>query len=312
MTLLTRKRFLRTAGAAAFGAAVPTTLPAQSQSPMAQPPMVRKPIPRSPNGETMPVIGLGTNRYKDPGNAAETAQRMDVIRTLLDAGGSVIDTAEGYGQSEAVLGDLFTRMGNRDQVFIATKVSERGRDNGIETMEKSFRELQTNVIDLMMVHNLRNDDVHLPTMLEWKAAGRFRYVGVSHFLSWFQSGVIPVMETGNLDFIQIKYSVDVRGAEKRILPVAQDLGVAVMINVPLGRGSLLEDVEGQSVPEWAREELGCETFAQLLLKFVISHPAVTVTIPGTTKAKHMADNVVAGQGPLADAKQRARIAAIWD
>ncbi len=303
---MTRAQFLKTLGATALTSTF-IALPSWSAEPM-----THKPIPKSPNGETMPVIGLGTNRYDSPGNQEETAQRMHVLRTLLGGGGTVIDTAEGYGQAEEVLGDLFQRMGNRNQVFIATKVAERGRESGIKTMEKSFRQMRTDVIDLMMVHNLRATDVHLPTMLDWKEAGRFRYVGVSHSRPGSQDDVTEVMTTGNLDFIQVNYSVDVRGPEERILPMAQDLGVAVMINVPLGRGKMLGQVEGQTVPEWAKEELGCDTFAQLLLKFVISHPAVTVTIPGTTKPKHMAENVIAGQGPLANAAQRARIAAIWD
>jgi len=234
-----------------------------------------------------------------------------VMKALLDGGGKVVDTAEGYGESEAVLGEIFANMGARQKAFFATKLGKEGRDAGIATMEASFKRLRTDVIDLMMVHNLRDTATQLPIMQEWKQAGRFRYVGVSHSNPDAQEALGDVMTKEEIDFVQLNYSIDVRGPEKRLLPMAKERGIAVMVNLPLGRAKLIERVAGTPFPAWAKEELGCGDYSQLLLKWVVSHPSVNVAIPGTTSPDHMADNLIGGHGPLATAAQRDKIAAIW-
>jgi len=305
MTSLSRKQFLT--GAAALAAA--STLPAGASRAQSGP-MNMKPIPKT--GEMTPVIGLGTNRFGRLESAEDKARGAEVIRALVGGGASVVDTAEAYGASEAVLGEIFESTGTKDQVFMATKVYDNNRESAIAKMENSFKNLRTDVIDLMMVHSNQATEQNMPVIQDWKQAGRFRYAGISHSNAETQGELVDEMINRDLDIVQLKYSVNERMAEDRLLPTAADQGVAVMANVPLGRGSLLEQVQGQDVPEWAREELMCDTFAQLLLKFVISHPAVTVAIPGTTTPRYMVQNCIAGQGPLADEKQRKRIAAIWD
>ncbi|MDX2224457.1 MAG: aldo/keto reductase [Rhodospirillaceae bacterium] len=299
---VSRGRFLALSGAM-LAAAAAASRPAVAAE------MTRKPIPRSKTGETLPVIGVGTNRFGRDGGATEN--KIGVIRTLLDRGGAVVDTAEAYGESEAVLGEIFTGLNARPKLFVASKLRRTGRADGVATMENSFKRLRTEVIDLMMVHNLVDTATQLPIMQEWKAAGRYRYVGASHSSPEEQEALAEVMAGQEIDVVQLNYSVDVRGPEQKLLPLAAERGIAVMANLPLGRGRLLEKVRGQPVPEWAAKELNCTSYAQLLLKFVVSHPAVTVAIPGTVTPKYMADNVGAGLGPMPTEAQRARIAAIW-
>lgn len=303
---MTRANFLKLAGAAALIAPGFSALAAQAAEPM-----LRKPIPKSPNGETIGVIGVGTNRFGRFENPEEGARRGAVMRALFEAGGNLIDTAEAYPNSEPVIGDFLAANNLRDKAFIVSKVMKDGRDVGIETMNGSFDRLKTKMIDAMLVHNLRDTQAHLPTLREWKQQGRFRYIGASHSSPEQQEALLEVIEKENIDIIQLNYSVDVRGPENKLLPAAKANGVAVMANLPLGRGRLLEKVKGQDVPAWAKEELNCTSFAQLLLKWVVSHPDVTVAIPGTTTPRYMAENAAAGAGPLATPAQRERIAAIW-
>lgn len=305
MHSISRKQFL---GAAAGAAA----LSALSGGPRAADKvLVMRTIPKSKNKEQLPVIGLGT--AQDFGAQAEPAimeQKAQVIRELVAKGGKVLDTAEQYsrGGAEAFVGDVVEKHGLRDKIFLATKVEERGKEAGIEAMEIAFKRLRTNMIDLMFVHNMQDTDVHLPTFREAKEKGRFRYIGVTS-TGREQDRLTTWMD--QIDFVEFAYAVDAREAEKRLLPMAADKGVAVLVALPLGRGRLLSKVQGQTVPEWAKQELGAVSFAQLLLKFVASHPAVTAAIPGTNRPQHMIENLAAGHGPLPDAKQRERIAAIW-
>lgn len=303
---ISRKQFLLTAG----GAAALGTLPGGVRA--ADAGLVTRTIPKSKNKEQIPVIGLGT--AQDFGAKAEPAvmeQKVQVIRELVANGGRLLDTAEQYsrGGAESFVGEVMEKDKLRDKIFLATKIEESGgKDAGIEAMEMAFKRLRTGMIDLMFVHNMQNTDVHLPTFREAKDKGRFRYIGVTS-TGREQDRLTTWMD--QIDFVEFAYAVDAREAEKRLLPMAADKGVAVLVALPLGRGRLLSKVQGQTLPEWAKQELGAVSFAQLLLKFVVSHPAVTAAIPGTNRPQHMVENLAAGRGPLPDAKQRERIAAIW-
>ena len=301
---LTRAAFLKLSVAAAMAGT--TALPAALAATAV--PLMTRPIPRSKNGEQLPVIGLGT--AQDFGARENVDAKALVFKELLDGGGKIIDTAANYagGRSEELIGELLENAKSRDKAFIATKFGERGKDAGIESIERSFARLRTDMIDLMYVHNMIDVDTHLPTLKDYKARNRIRYLGVTS-TGRNQDNLTTWMS--DLDFVEFAYAVDTRDAEKRLLPMAQDKGVAVFVALPFGRNRLLNAAAKKSFPEWARQELGCETFAQLLLKFVISHPAVTAAIPGTSKPKHMAENLSAARGPIPDAKQREKIAAIW-
>lgn len=271
--------------------------------------MLTRTIPAT--GQAVPVVGCGT--YKgfdvDPGSAAQPRLEQ-VVRTLFDAGGSVIDSSPMYGRAEAVVGAVLGPAGGRERAFLATKVWTRGRAEGIAQMERSFELFGTRVIDLMQIHNLVDWRVHLPTLRAWQAEGRFRYIGVTHYTSEAHAELEGVLREERFDFVQVNYSLEDRAAEARLLPLAQELGVAVLVNVPFGAGRLLRAVAGRPLPDWA-EEAGCRTWSQLLLKFVVSHPAVTCVIPGTGSPAHMQENSAAGEPPLLDAGQRARLTAWW-
>lgn len=307
---LTRSAFVRGAAGAvlALGAAPLAASLAAVPNPKA-PPLHLRPVHKSPLMIKLPVIGLGTRAMSKTETKAVTGQ-VDVINTLLNGGGTVIDTASNYtgGDSEQVIGEALEKSGLRGQAFIATKISERGKEAGLKAIDNSFSRLRVELIDLMFVHNMVDIPTQLPTLKDYKERRRIRYVGISE-TSDNQDELIKHLD--GLDFVEFAYAADFRQAEKNLLPACLDKGVSTLIALPLGRGRALNKVKGQEVPEWAKKELGVETFAQLLLKFVISHPAVTVAIPSTLNPKHMAENLAAGRGPLPDAKQRERIAAIW-
>ena len=252
-------------------------------------------------GESLPVVGCGTWRTFDVGAApAERAPLAEVLRVLFDAGGSVIDSSPMYGKAEGVVGDLLAAAGTRDKAFLATKVWTSGREAGIAQMEQSFQRLRTPRIDLLQVHNLVDWRTHLATLRDWKAQGRIRYIGITHYTASAYAEVEAVLRAEPLDFLQINYSIDARQAEERLLPLAAERGTAVIVNMPFGGGGLLRRLRTQPLPGWAGE-IGCGSWAQLLLKFVLSHPAVTCTIPGTTWPEHMADNAAAAAGGFPDA-----------
>jgi len=295
---LTRQQFLKTAAAMAALPLIPPSLAAT--------PLLTRAIPKT--GEQIPMMGLGT--ASSFAGSADVEARREVIRTLLDGGATLIDTAPSYAQAEEVTGQILADLGARKKSFIATKVRIEGKEAGLGSFNASLQKLKTDVIDLMQVHNLVDTATHLATMRDWKAAKKFRYIGITHWQPEAQEQLGPVMSKEDLDFVQFNYSVDVRGPEKTLLPLAKDRGIAVLVNVPLGRGKLLQSVQGKELPGIAKD-LGCDSFAQLLLKFVLSHPAVTVAIPATSKAKHMADNLGAARGRLPDAKEREKIAEFW-
>jgi aryl-alcohol dehydrogenase-like predicted oxidoreductase len=252
-------------------------------------------------GEMLGVVGLGTWQTFDVGSApAERAPLADVLQVLFEAGGSVIDSSPMYGRAEAVTGDLLAAAGLRDKAFIATKVWTMGRQAGIAQMEQSLKLLRTDHIDLMQIHNLLDWEAHVPTLQAWKKEGRIRLMGVTHYTEGAHGTLEAVLRLGGFDFVQVDYAIDDRGAEGRLLKFAADNGIAVLINRPLGGGDLMRRLGGRKLPGWAKD-IGCTSWAQVLLKFVLANPAVTAVIPGTSKPGHMRDNIQAGIGEYPDA-----------
>jgi aryl-alcohol dehydrogenase-like predicted oxidoreductase len=272
--------------------------------------MLRKAIPSS--GELVPVIGLGTNRYGVGDDTEKRALLRAALERFRQLGGTVIDTAPMYRSSEAVLGDLIADLGIRDDLFIATKADEEPGGNATDAqMRESQRRLQTGTFDLMQVHNLRGTREALAKMREWQQDGKIRYIGITTSRAAQYEEFEKVMRSEELDFIQINYSLEQREAAERILPLAADRGVAVMINRAFGGGRIFEAVGDQPLPDWA-QEFGCRSWAQFLLKYVIGHPAVTLSIPGMTKVHHVDDNFGAAHGRLPDADERRRQEAFYD
>ncbi len=268
--------------------------------------LVRRPIPRT--GESLPVIGLGTWQTFDVGRAeSKRAPLREVLREFVRLGGSVVDSSPMYGESEGVAGDLAAELGVQQQLFLATKVWTSGRDAGIRQMEQSFRRLRAQRIDLMQVHNLVDWRTHLATLRGWKEQGKVRYVGVTHYTEGAYGDLARVLETEELDFVQLNYSIAEREAERKMLPLAAERRMAVLVNRPFAQAGLFSKVRGKPLPVWAAE-FGCASWAQFFLKFVISHPAVTCAIPATSKVQHLVDNMQAGVAPLPDAAMRERMA----
>ena len=271
--------------------------------------MLTRPIPSS--GETIPVIGLGTWQTFDVGaGATARAPLTAVLEQFAAAGGSVVDSSPMYGRAEQVVGDLVSELALRPRIFIATKVWTRGRAEGVAQMEESMRRLRVDRLDLMQVHNLVDARVHLDTLRGWKADGRVRYIGVTHYTSRGADEIADLLATEAVDFVQINYAPTERDAERRLFPLALERGIAVLANRPLGgdTGRLMQRLRSRALPEWAAD-IDCTTWAQVVLKFVVSHPAVTCAIPATRNPEHLRDNLRAGDGRLPDEALRARIAA---
>ena len=271
--------------------------------------MLTRRIPSS--GHALPIVGLGTWRTFDAGPGPERDALAEVLRALFAAGGSVIDSSPMYGRSEDAVGDLLERTGLQSRAFLATKVWTTGREAGIRQMERSMALLRRDRIELMQVHNLLDWQTHLGTRRDWQAAGRIGHLGVTHYTASAHDALEAVMRTERLDFVQINYALDDRAVERRILPLAAERGMAVLVNQPFGGGGLLRSLRGRPLPDFAGE-LGCTSWAQILLKFLLGHPAVTCVIPGTSRPAHMADNAAAGRGALPDAAMRRRIVAAWE
>jgi len=267
--------------------------------------MLRRPIPRT--GEPLPVVGVGTWQTFDVGTSApERAELKDVLRRLVEAGGSVIDSSPMYGRSEGVVGDLSAALGLRDKLFFATKVWTSGRDSGIHQMEDSLRLMRAQRMDLMQVHNLLDLDTHAKTLREWKKAGRIRYIGITHYHDGAHDDLEKLVRTKEWDFVQFNYSMAEREAERRLLPACADAGVAVLVNRPFSQGSLFPRVKGKPLPPWAGE-FDCSSWGQFFLKYLLGHPAVSCVIPGTRRVSHLNDNVRSGMGRLPDAAMRKRM-----
>ena len=270
--------------------------------------IMARPVPSS--GENVPAIGLGTWRTFDVGTGtAARAPLREVLQQFVALGGRVIDSSPMYGASEGVVGDLAADLGVADALFLATKVWTSGREAGITQMDRSMKLMRAKRLDLIQIHNLLDWRTHLRTLREWKQAGRIRYFGVTHYTSSGYDELERVLAAERLDFIQVNYSLGEREAERRILPLAKERGVAVLVNRPFAEGNLFSRVRGEALPAWARE-IDCESWAQVFLKWILAHPAVTCVIPATSKVQHLADNMKAGRGTLPDQAMRDRIAAL--
>jgi aryl-alcohol dehydrogenase-like predicted oxidoreductase len=294
-----RRRVLQLVAGCGILAAVKRKARAQS------PGMLRRKIPRS--GEMLPAVGVGTWQTFDVGtDSPERSELKEVLRLLVAGGGSVIDSSPMYGRAEAVVGDLSSEAGLREKLFLATKVWTSGRDSGIRQMETSLRLMRAGRMDLMQVHNLQDVAVHARTLREWKDAGRIRYAGITHYHAGAYAELERLVKTREWDFAQFNYSMAERDAEKRLLPLCAESGVAVIVNRPFSQGSLFPRVKGQALPAWAAE-FECASWAQFFLKYILSHPAVTCAIPGTRRVAHLEDNLRAARGRLPDAKTRRRM-----
>jgi diketogulonate reductase-like aldo/keto reductase len=268
-------------------------------------PMRTRAIPAS--GEQLPLIGLGTYSVFDADSTPdEIARRKDIVDRLVAAGGSLLDTSPMYNRSERMIGDVIEAGVDRGKLFLATKVWTDGRDAGVRQMQRSADLMRTRVIDLMQVHNLRDTAVHLETIRQLQDEGRVRYNGLTHYTASAHQALADAMIRYKPDFIQINYSLGEREAEQRVLPLARDLGIAVLVNRPYQAGRLFRTVAGRELPDFAREF--AETWGQFFLKFIVSHPAVTCAIPATSKPEHMADNLRAGFGSMPDQTMRERMA----
>lgn len=257
--------------------------------------------------DSVPAIGMGTWQTFDVGQDARARASLgDVLREFVALGGTLVDSSPMYGTSESVVGDLARDLSLHPKLFIATKVWTTGREAGIRQMEASMRQLRVSRVDLMQVHNLVDMATHLETLAAWKREGRVRYVGVTHYTAANHDAVGRAIEAHPVDAIQINYSVGEREAEQRLLPLARERGIAVIANRPFAGGNLFARLRTQPLPTWAGE-IGCTSWAQILLKFVIGHPAVTCAIPATSKVDHLRDNMQAMRGPMPDAAMRRRI-----
>lgn len=301
---LRRRRFMR---ALACCGAVALAGPRFSA---ASPQAIRKPIPSS--GERLPVIGMGSWLTFDVGdNVRARAVRTQVLQTFFDHGGALIDSSPMYGSSQEVIGHALAQVRNRSALFSATKVWILGKGFGIRQMEDARRLWGVPRFDLMQVHNLLDWETHLETLKAWKAEGRVRYIGVTTSHGRRHDDMAQVMQSEPLDFVQFTYNILDREAEQRLLPLAAERGIAVIVNRPFQRGSLFGRVRGMPLPPWAAE-FDCRNWAQYLLKFVVSHPAVTCAIPATSRVDHMVENMGAGLGRLPDAAMRRRMVAHFE
>ena len=304
---LSRRRFLQATAAAGVVLAAGRPLAAWGEDEMNL-----RPIPST--GERLPVIGLGTWQTFDVSpNSAEAEVRREVLKQFYETGGRAVDSSPMYGRAEGLVGELARDLKISDQLFLATKVWTRGRENGVEQMQQSARRLRRHIIDLMQVHNLVDVDTHLITLRTMKSQGLIRYIGVTHYTEAAYDRIMALMRSRGqpLDFVQFNYNIAARQAEKRLLPLAADLGVATMINEPFEKGTLFRTVRGRKLPEWAKE-FDCESWAQFFLKYIVSHPAVTCAIPATANPEHVVDNTRSGYGRLPDAAARKKMAAYVD
>ena len=263
-------------------------------------------------GEKLPVIGMGTSRTFDAGNDAELLVRLEeVTRTFFDMGGGMIDSSPMYGSSQEVIGQLLAKMNSskmkaEKNLFAATKVWTRGRQEGLEQMEKSRQQWGVKNFDLMQIHNLVDWQTHLESLQQMKADGKIRYIGITTSHGRYHDQLKDILKKHDFDFVQLSYNIANREAESPLLSIAQEKGIAVIVNRPYQRGDLFRKVKDRPLPSWV-EEFDCNSWGQYFLKYVVSHPAVTCAIPATTKVKHMKDNMLAGRGRLPTARQRLKM-----
>ena len=302
---VTRREAAKIIGTATAGLMLPTDA-SHGQANSESSAMLARVIPSS--GEKLPVIGLGTWKAFDIDLSADNRRQLaDVVSLFIKLGGRVIDSSPMYGRAEEVIGDLTSAPGIREKLFLATKVWTRGKQSGIQSIERSMSLLHTKRIDLMQVHNLVDVNTQLATLQDWKQQGRIRYTGITHYESGALSEVEKLMRNQKFDFLQINYSLMEPEAEQRILPLAHERGVAVIANRPFGSGDLFAKVRSKPLPEWAAE-FDCRSWAQFFLKWIVANPAITCAIPATDKPHHLDDNMHGGIGRLPDAKLRRRMA----
>ncbi|MEP7242528.1 MAG: aldo/keto reductase [Gammaproteobacteria bacterium] len=266
--------------------------------------LITRKIPST--GEALPVIGLGTSGPFEVGNSpAARAPLKEVLNGFFASGARLIDTSPMYSTAEAVLGDLMTPS-MQEHVFLATKVWTRGESEGVLQMQHSADAMKHPKLDLIQVHNLLDLDQHLKTLRAWKDQGRVRYIGITHYTVGAHADLIRIIQREKLDFVQLNYSAGTRNAAERLLPLAADRGVAVLVNRPFEDGKMFETVNGRPLPPWAAD-IDCTSWGQIFLKYVLANPTVTCVIPATGKLKHLQDNLNAGRGRLPDEKIRTQI-----
>ncbi len=295
-----RRQFLKSTAAATLAYSLLSQITTGSESRV-----IKKTIPSS--AERLSVIGLGTSRTFNVSDSADSISPLvEVIQTFFDRGGQLIDSSPMYGNAESVTGALLDRVKNKQSLFTATKVWTNGKDEGTRQMQRSMQRMGVDHIDLMQIHNLRDWQTHIETLVDWKARGKIRYIGITTSHGRYHKDLEAIMRQQPLDFVQFSYNILDRAAEQRLLPIAQEKGIATLINRPYQRGSLFRLVKGKPLPEWAAE-IDCVSWGQFFLKFIASHPGVTCIIPATSKLKHMADNMAAGYGRLPDEHTRERM-----
>lgn len=300
--LLAREASVQAAEAANAGA---------SQRSVLQLPLITKAIPST--GERLPAIGLGTDKFDN----SERAAIQDEVARMQQLGGSVIDTSADYGESEGVVGEVLAALGIRNRMFVATKLVGGGAGffgvgiGGRPSFERSLQRLRTRRVDLLQVHNLEGVDTLMPLMQQWKQAGEIRYLGITTSDGGQHADMVGYMRRYPLDFIQVDYSIANRDAAMTVLPLAQERRIAVLVNIPFGYGSVIQQAEARRLPAWAAD-IDVTSWGQFLLKYVISHPAVTCAIPGSTQTRHLVDNQGAAHGRLPDAAMRRRMEQFWD
>jgi diketogulonate reductase-like aldo/keto reductase len=300
--MITRRQLLANAGQLSLLATMRSTAASAQDGPL------RRAIPKT--GELLPIIGLGTYRTFNVGeHPSELEPLRQVTQRFFESGGTLVDSSPQYGPSESAFGRVLRGMEAPAELFAATKVSADGAEEGIRQMEESPRKMGVERIDLMQIHNLREWRTHLPTLKAWKEEGRFRYIGISASREELYEEYLTVMRSEPLDFIQINYSVAERKSAERILPLAMDRGMAVLINRPFVAGALFPRVANQPLPDWAAE-FDCESWGQFFLKFVLSHPAVTVALQATSSPRHLSDNMGAARGRMPDAALRRRMVSL--
>jgi len=293
----TRRTFLKT-GTAVLGAML---MPAESRGGGT----LERRIPKT--GEALPAVGLGTWQVFDvAGHAAEMAQAKDTLKVFVEGGGRVVDSSPMYGSSESVTGQLAAELGLPGKLFVATKVWTSGRQAGIRQMEDSMKNLRVERLDLMQVHNLVDADTHLATLRDWKASGRIRYVGITHYHAGAHADLEKLIRRGDIDFVQVNYSLAEPEAAPRLLRAATDSGTAVIVNRPFAEGAMFGRVKGKALPDWAGD-IGCASWAQFFLKWILAEPAVTCVIPGTRNPRHVADNLGAAAGPIPEEAMRRKM-----
>lgn len=295
---VSRRDALRVLAAAGAGALMPGAVSAAGA--------IERAVPSS--GEKLPAIGMGSWQSFDVGSdAGGRAAAKEVLRLFVESGGRLVDSSPMYGTSEGVLGDLAAELGVQAKLFWATKVWTSGRDAGVRQMQESFRLMRVKRMDLMQVHNLVDAGEHLATLREWKREGRVRYLGVTHYHEGAHAELERVLRSEKLDFVQVNFSIAEPEAERGLLSLAAERGVAVLANRPFGKGSMFSRVRDKALPPWAAE-IGVQSWAQYFLKWILGHPAVTCAIPATRNPKHLLDNMGALAGPLPDAALRRRMA----